>query len=435
MAHGYHPGRMDSERANELYGLVVTVALVAILVADLALVTIHTLALRGRGIVPGGVTRIAGWILTGLTVGLLTLFGAPPVIWFFVIAAVAWLARWAWREGQLPELALALIGGALPWAVAYVFFLAAFPAGPTTEVPDRRFFVLVAALIVVVIGASLVIAAPRTSHFRPITGPQRARLLTEAIEREQAMGPIPAPPVLALLVGLTVSTVVLVLARGLGTPLQLALSGASMILVATGVWLVAVPPRVGRAYAALKWLIRVERRIWRERAGRALPRTISGARRQIDALAGTPPSRPLRIELLAWFGRTDEARAELATWAPANPAEEAERAELQAHVAWCEGAADLVAIDELRTAIERLDDPSDRTRFQVSLALARTRADIATGRDDAIEHLAAVHGLIAPGSTASALALPYAWVIVGLFVAIGGTSITSAVIAALMGGD
>jgi hydrogenase-4 membrane subunit HyfE len=46
-----------------------------------------------------------------------------------------------------------------------------------------------------------------------------------------------------------------------------------------------------------------------------------------------------------------------------------------------------------------------------------------------------VHGLIAPGSTASALALPYAWVIVGLFVAIGGTSITSAVIAALMGGD
>lgn len=433
MAGGYHPAGMDVERAGELYGLAVIVAMVGALLADIALLTIHTLALHGRRTLPGGVTRTVGWVLTGLSGGLFTLSGFPPLFWLLVIAAVAWLARWAWREGRLKELGLALIGGALPWAVAYVFFLAAFPGGPTTEVPDRRVFVLLAALVVAVIGASLVIAAPRTAHPRPNTGPMRARLLMEAIEREQALGPLPAPPVLAMLVGLTIGTVVLVVSRGLGAPLQFGLSGAAMILVGTGVWLATVPPRVARAYAALKWLIGVEKRIWRERTGRSLPRTISDARRQMDALAETPSTRPQRIELLASFGRTDEARAALAEWQAAGPVEVAEHAELRAHVAWCEGTADPGAIDELRAATDRIDDPSDRLRFQVALALARSRADIIAGRDGAIEHLVAAQELVAPSARASAMSLPYAWAIVGLFVVIGGISIASAVVTALKG--
>lgn len=75
MAGGYHPAGMDVERAGELYGLAVIVAMVGALLADIALLTIHTLALHGRRTLPGGVTRTVGWVLTGLSGGLFTLSG------------------------------------------------------------------------------------------------------------------------------------------------------------------------------------------------------------------------------------------------------------------------------------------------------------------------------------------------------------------------
>jgi hypothetical protein len=53
----------------------------------------------------------------------------------------------------------------------------------------------------------------------------------------------------------------------------------------------------------------------------------------------------------------------------------------------------------------------------VALALARTRADIVAGREGAIDHLVAVHPEV--GSGASALASPYRWAIIGLFVMVG----------------
>jgi hypothetical protein len=430
MTDGYHPGGMDVETAARLYPIVVIAALIAVVAIDTVLATAHVLVLRGRDLLPDRVLHVAGWSFAGITVGLTTLLMSDaPFWWLGVAVTVAWLSRWAWRRGRLADLGVFIAGGALPWIATHAFFLAAFPADPVLGPPDRRFLVIMAAVIVAVLGTFLAIGAPRTGGGRAQGAIGRARLLFDAIEHEQAMGPLQAPAILGLLAGSVVALLLLVATRGVGLPIMLAGGGLAFTAVSLVVWVAAVPPRVAKAHATLGWLVGVERRILRERLGRSAPRTVTGMRDLLRRLPDEPALLPLKAELLATFGNIEEARATLGRVVAASPEEEAESADLAAYVAWCEGTTDERAIEALSDAIDRISGPLTRTRYRVALALARTRSDILAGRDGAIDHLVEVHAEI--GTGASAMSLPYAWGVVGTSLLVGALTSLTGLTAAL----
>lgn len=392
--------RMTDAQAADLYRWMVALPLVVVLVAGFALIVLHVVALHGRRILPERPARVVGWLVFGLAVGLSTqLMANQPPIWIGVIAIGVWILAWALREWRLGDAGWALIGAGLPWLVVVGTFMVLLRADPLIRVLDIRFVIVVAALLIVGAGVMLVIAAPRAA--RPVrdrasTLPQRAMLLPKAIEREQAMGPVPAAPVLAVLTGVAGSTTFLLLGSGLEPIVRDAFSGAVFLGLSLGVLWVATPRRVVDAHWVMRWLVDTERRMWAVQFGRPMPRVILGLRRLLDSVPDSAAGRPLRIEVLATLGRIDEARDELLRL-PLETAEgRAAEAELAAYIAWCEAKTDEAAIQRWADQLPAIDDSATRLRLTVSLAVSRARHASLTGDPAAVDHLLAVRHLVGP---------------------------------------
>jgi hypothetical protein len=321
-----------------------------------------------------------------------------PPIWIGAVALGSWILVWAWREGRLGDAGWALIGAGLPWLVVVGTFMVLLRADPLIRVVDIRFVYVVAALLIVGSGVMLVIAAPRArpGRDRVSTLSQRAMLLPKAIDREQAMGPMPAPPVLAVLVGVAASTTTLLVGSGLEPLVRDIISGAAFIGVSLGVLWVATPRRVTDAHWVIRWLVDDERRMWAERLGRPMPRVLLSLRRFLDSLPDGSASRPLRIEVLATLGRIDEAREELRQLPTETAEERAVEAELAAYIAWCEAKADEAAFERWQHELPAIEDPGARLRLTVSFAVAKARRASTIGDPAAVEHLLAVRPLLGP---------------------------------------
>jgi hypothetical protein len=61
-------GRMTDAEAAVLYRLMVAIPLIVVLVAGVALIVLHVLALHGHRILPERLARIAGSLVFGLAV-------------------------------------------------------------------------------------------------------------------------------------------------------------------------------------------------------------------------------------------------------------------------------------------------------------------------------------------------------------------------------
>ena len=141
--------------------------------------------------------------------------------------------------------------------------------------------------------------------------------------------------------------------------------------VATAVAFLLVPRRVHRAFEAYSWLGRLELDRFGERIGRPAP-TSAG---QIDAwLAAHPPTPTVllpRVELLAFVGRYEDARRELAIVEPTSETA-FERASLIQYIDWLETGAP--GLDALRRAAGAVDKKSEARRVaDVTVALAEAR--------------------------------------------------------------
>ena len=396
---------MTLDGATESTRIALGVAGALVITTLLVLAVVHVLALRGRRLLPAAVTGIGGWFAVGIGLGLATLITAGDGFSLVLVGLiVAWMVRWGWREGRLASVGLVFVGGSIPWLLA----------GPVLGLEPAWLLLLVGGVLVAV-GVALRVVPTRPR--RPAAGLDRARILVRTIEQAQAMGPVPAPPSIGFILGLAASSLVLFLGRDLDIGPRSVLSAIAFVVVGIGVWYVSIPPRVGQAYDVLMWQAGVERRRWHERIGRPLPLTPTGMGRLLDELPHVPHVRPLRIELLASFGRTDEARDELASLEPYGVEAEAEAADLAAHIAWSEGRTDEAALDRLSDLAAQVDDREARLRVRAGLALARTRQRILGGDPNAIDELAAIQPQL--GSRAWAFAIPYAWGIVLTFVAIG----------------
>lgn len=403
---------MSDANAADLYYLMTAGPLVVVFATAILLSVLHVLALHGRRVLPRRLARIVGWLVFGLLIGLTTqLLSDDLLTWLTAGAIAVWTLAWAWREGRLGEAGVALIGGALPWLVSVGLLIVLQQSDPTVPVT------VVGALVIAAIGVLLVIGAPRSVPQRKLSPVQRATLLAGAINRAQAMGPVPAPLTLAFVAGTTGTSALLILLQDLDPTLRLVIAGTAFIGLSLATWWVATPRRVIDAQAVIWWLVHAERRMWAERLGRPLPRTPGGIRDLLDSLPDVDSARPLRVEMLAIFGRTEEARHELARLPMVTSEERAVEAELAEYVGWYEGSSDEAALDRWARELPSIEDPAARLRLRVSLAVSRARRAALERDPAAIDHLLAVRAEL--GSTGSRFRDPGAIATAAGFVTIG----------------
>ena len=410
---------MSDAEAADLYRQLIALPLLVVVVLAVVLTALHVLALHGQRVLPDRPARIAGWLTFGLIVGVVTLLTADAWTWIAAGGLAAWILHWAWRNGRLGDAGVALVGAALPWLVGLGLFILILPSDPTIPVIDTRFLIVVGALLVAAVGVVLVIAAPRTPTERTLTSVQRALLVPQAIDRAQAMGPIAAPVVLAFIAGMSAAVGIILGAQGLELLPRQVVAGAAFIAFSLVTFWVTTPRRVTDAQGVLRWLVGAERRLWADRLGRPLPRTAGGMRQLADELPDDPRLRPLCIEMLATFDRTDEAQRELARLPTETPEERAIEAELAEYLSWYEDEANDDAMERWARAIPSVEDPADRLRFRVALAVARTRRAAQQRDPAAIEHLLEVRPML--GAIGSRLRDPGTVTVVVVTVLIGVT--------------
>lgn len=186
----------------------------------------------------------------------------------------------------------------------------------------------------------------------------------------------------ALVGGVAAVVVAVVIAVALSPTLPFLVAPIPGALVGAAVGLAAhrllLPGDFLRAYEAFSWLGRAEMDRFEARTGSKVPVRRPDIERW---LVDNPPSPAMqigRIEFLAFLGRLDEARAELATMAVTGPQLAFERASLTQYIGWLtDGDA---RIDELRAEVAALPlDEHYRHAADVTIALADARERFTRG--------------------------------------------------------
>ena len=141
--------------------------------------------------------------------------------------------------------------------------------------------------------------------------------------------------------------------------------------------LLVVPGRVRRAFEAFSWLGRSEVDRFEARTGGRVPVGMDGIAAWLVDHPATPSLLLARVEILAFVGRVEEARAELAA-AASDPAFAFERASLRQYIDWIETGDPGVA--ELRAAAESVAPGTEaRQAADVTVALAEARDLVVRG--------------------------------------------------------
>jgi hypothetical protein len=400
-------GRMTDPGLNQLYGVVLGWSVVAAGVLGLLLLLAHVLALHGRPVLPARLVRWGGIALLGYVAGVMALLDpGSPFTWLLVLGLAGWIVLWLIRSGRIPDLGILVIGAGVPWAATYLSALVVRPTNPALGSVDPRLPLAAVGLVAMGIGIMLVIVGPRRPRPPSIATPEdRLRIVRDAIERGQAMGPVAAPWVVGFGLGLAASTVVAFVARGLDPVPRQAVAFVAFVVVGIVGWLLATPRRVRDAYEVLQWLIGVSTADW-ERVVGYRPRTLAGLRRMLERLPDDDELRQLRTELLIAFGRFDEARLALARLPNDTEWDRFRAADLRQYLAWSEGTPDTGELSVMAEAAARIEDHERALRARASVALARVRADAAAGDPDALDHLAALRAEVGP--RARRYQLPYA---------------------------
>ena len=143
-------------------------------------------------------------------------------------------------------------------------------------------------------------------------------------------------------------------------------------LVGAVVAYLSVPTGIRRAFEAYSWLGRTEMDRFKERTGSPIPTTPPDIDRWLASTPASPDTRLARIEVLAFIGRYEDARAELTGIEPTTPAERFEAASLHQYIEWlATGENDTT---DLRFAAAGLPRGSlERRMADVNLALAEAR--------------------------------------------------------------
>jgi hypothetical protein len=191
------PETLTNTGARELGLILAAIGTAAASVVALGLLGLHVASLHGRPILPLAAARVAGAITVGAWLGLaMLLFWREAPWWLLLIVLLTWLGGWYRRERRLSEFGLLLAALGAPWALLMGWILIVEPVDPTRVVgPDLRFLFALGGLLVTGAGVALAVAGPgpRAPPGPPRSALERGATLSRAIERAQAVGPLPAP--------------------------------------------------------------------------------------------------------------------------------------------------------------------------------------------------------------------------------------------------
>jgi hypothetical protein len=143
-------------------------------------------------------------------------------------------------------------------------------------------------------------------------------------------------------------------------------------LVGMAVAYLSVPNGLRRSFESYSWLGRTEMDRFTERTGGPVPVKPADIDFWLASTPSTPATQASRVEVLAFAGRYDDARAELAALRPTTPEELFEAASLRQYIDWLETGS--VDYSQLAAAVERLPRGSlARCMGDVNVALAEAR--------------------------------------------------------------
>lgn len=170
-------------------------------------------------------------------------------------------------------------------------------------------------LFVAALGVIGVVLGNRVPNEPPPSpdGPPEARVMviTGALQREVALGPINYPEVIATGASLLAFIAITTAADRLALPPLLGLVAAVLSAAAVGaeVWYWALSRRLRGAMDGFSILGAWETERWKRTVSPSVPSTAAAAREWLQRNPETPQNRWARVELLAWTGQVDEAAA------------------------------------------------------------------------------------------------------------------------------
>lgn len=324
--------------------------------------------------------------LAGASLGTLLLFGfdMEPTAWGPLVLAAVALTYGRLRARKRIEAGWLLVGMGLPWAIVLVVLLltpASLEAWAQIVVPTAT------SILSIVVGLGLVSRGdPRaaTPDIRSRSGQPGSRAIgsiAEAVRGPALVGPI-GPQELALLLAFVATSflVPLLLPASVPPVIRIGLAEFLAAFLGTEAYVRGLPTLSRRAFEAFSWLGEWELARVRELTGGGVTPTKEGAEAWLAAHPERPEQLPIRIEVLAYAERFDEARDALARLTTATPWERFEVAALRDLVDWrAGGVGDLAAMEEAAADI-RPPDSDDRLRAEVTIAVARVRRRMADGR-------------------------------------------------------
>ncbi len=223
------------------------------------------------------------------------------------------------------------------------------------------------------------------------------RVFGPAVQRAQVIGGLVAVAIAGLWV----------FAGGLGAtelPAQLAVAALAGLAGAITAYLV-VPRSIRRAFEAFSWLGRTEVDLFEQRTGASVPVGPVEMAAWLAKHPATPGVLLPRIEILAFAGRFEEARRELAMVEP-DPSTAFESASLTQYLGWLETGEPGVA--ELRAAAVSTPPGTHARRFaEVTVALGEARQLAVRGDPGWTAPLEAVRGEL--GRAALAVVIRDTW--------------------------
>jgi hypothetical protein len=296
-----------------------------------------------------------------------------------------------WRERRLQAGAF-LIGSALPWTLLWGYYVALLVGSDTDIEPILTWTLFAAGFVPLVIGGGLVVAGdplppepdPAAPSGKP--GSRRVGVVARAIVAPEALGPIPISELAAF--ATAVVAVLGIGALGLPDPLEDVLQIVVATLASLEARLIARPPAARRALEAFSWLGEWEFQRVRALAANHVPTTPSAAEKWLETVPDRPDSRWMRVEVLAWLNRLDEARRVAETMPEETAYDRFERVYALDLVDWMGGApGDPAAVRAAAAGIDPIDVDTV-LRAEVALAVRETaRRAAANGPEGAAEPL------------------------------------------------
>ena len=327
-------------------------------------------------------------LLGGLCLGLFLLVSGDLLLSWPILATtfVLWLVlvgRGTWR------LAFWLIAGvATPWTIVSGIAMYRGPSepGPLGLGQNWLAFIVGAGLVFLSLATAVIKRAPGAeAAIAAARGRPTGRTFGDvgaAVRAPAVVGPFGLSEV-AVLVAVIATWLIVSLLLPLSVPEPLRLAILTVVGAALGAeaFIRAMPTPAREAFEAFSWLGEFEIAQVRAQTGAGVPTNQTAARNWLLAHRNRTDLDWIRVEMLSFAKRFDEARAVAERMPEGDPAQRVDRAVARDLADWMGGGpGDLAGLEAAARDLLPADgDP--RLRAEVAIAIARVRRRMADGED------------------------------------------------------